>query len=153
VPVLELKVPPPVVALVVAALMWIAAWVFPEPVILPAWRDDVGGIVAIAGAVLAVAAMFSFGRARTTLNPVAPERCSAVVTSGVFRVTRNPMYVGLLLAILGWMISLGALIALIGPPAFVAYIQRYQIVPEERALVRKFGVGYVAYMARVRRWI
>jgi protein-S-isoprenylcysteine O-methyltransferase Ste14 len=76
-----------------------------------------------------------------------------LVTTGIYHHTRNPMYVGLLLVLLGWVSFLCSVIALLGLVAFVIYITRFQIVPEERVLLAKFGADYAEYLARVRRWL
>lgn len=107
---------------------------------------SIGGAVAASGAA-------AFRKAQTTVNPLHPERTSAVVSNGIFRVTRNPMYLGLLLVLLGVAVFLWSLPALVGPLLFIAYIRRFQIVPEERALEQKFGTEYVQYKRHVRRWL
>ncbi len=108
---------------------------------------------ALAGGATALAGDLAFKRARTTINPFKPQNTSSLVTSGIYRLTRNPMYLGLLMVVLGWATFLCSAFALLGPVAFVAYIARFQIVPEERVLSAKFGSGYSEYLARVRRWL
>jgi len=73
--------------------------------------------------------------------------------AGIYRFTRNPMYVGLALVLLGWAALLSSPWALLGPLVFVLYINRFQIAPEERVLSAKFGAAYTEYIARVRRWL
>ena len=82
-----------------------------------------------------------------------PERASALVERGIYRHTRNPMYLGLLCLLLGWTLALGQWAALLGPLVFVVYITRFQIVPEERVLLAHFGAAYDDYRQRVRRWL
>lgn len=150
---LELKVPPPVVALLVGAAMWGISNVTPV-IEIPALIRMIAGIaLAIAGIGTAVSGVIAFRRASTTVNPLKPETSSALVTSGVYRLTRNPMYVGLGLALLGWAAYLSSVPALLGLPVFVAYIGRFQIAPEERALAANFGAAFADYQARVRRWV
>lgn len=98
-------------------------------------------------------ALWAFWRSRTSVNPLRPERATALVTGGVYRFTRNPMYLGMLAHLLAWAAYLASPWALPGPVAFVAYITRFQIVPEERALAARFGDEYRRYTARVRRWL
>lgn len=112
-----------------------------------------GLVVASVGGVVSGLGALAFRRARTTVNPLHPERATSVVTGGVYRHTRNPMYVGLLFVLLGCAVAFGAASALLGLPAFVAYITRFQIQPEERALQAKFGRAYTDYAAGVRRWL
>lgn len=150
---LELKVPPPVVALLVVVVMWgvslnALSWEAPAPV-----RIAVALAIAAVGAAFSVAGVIAFRRARTTVNPMKPEAASSLVSSGVYNVTRNPMYVGLLLVLVAWAAFLSSALSLFGPLAFAAYIGRFQIRPEERALSALFGAEYSAYKARVRRWL
>jgi protein-S-isoprenylcysteine O-methyltransferase Ste14 len=150
---LELKIPPPLVALLLALGMWAlarATFTLDAGVALRAW---VSGAFVLAAAVFDVSALLAFRRARTTINPLRPGNASSLVRGGVYRFTRNPMYVGLLLLLLGWAVWLAAPWALLGPLAFVPYITRFQIVPEERVLARLFGAEFAHYQARVRRWL
>jgi protein-S-isoprenylcysteine O-methyltransferase Ste14 len=150
---LELKVPPPVVALLVAAAMW-GFSLATSPIEIPALIRAVAGIaLAIAGSGIAVSGIIAFRRAGTTVNPLKPETSSALVTSGIYQYTRNPMYVGLALVLLGWAAFLCAVAALAGPVIFVLYINRFQIAPEERALATLFGAAFAGYRARVRQWL
>lgn len=150
---LELKVPPVALFLIVAALMWLVARAVPGAAFpLPA-RQPIAWVLAAAGVAVAVAGVWSFRRARTTVNPHSVERVSALVTSGIFRRTRNPMYLGLLFVLAGWAAHRANALALVFLPVFVAYLNRFQIVPEERVLAAKFGPEFAAYAARVRRWL
>jgi protein-S-isoprenylcysteine O-methyltransferase Ste14 len=99
------------------------------------------------------AAMIQFRRAHTTIDPHKPETANALVTSGVYAWTRNPMYLGLSTLLLGWAITLGTLSPLAGPVLFVLLIQRVQILPEEHALRMRFGQDYDQYCRRVNRWL
>lgn len=150
---LELKVPPLVQVLLVAGGMWALSHELPALAAPDAIRHGLAAIVGLAGIASSLAGKLQFGRASTTVNPLAPERASALVTRGIYRYTRNPMYLGFLLALLGWAAYLGNAWTLIGPAAFVLYMDRFQIMPEERALWALFGDEYRAYCASVRRWI
>jgi protein-S-isoprenylcysteine O-methyltransferase Ste14 len=108
------------------------------------------GAVAIA---IVVAALRSFQRARTTVNPMDPSKATQLVTDGVFRISRNPMYLGLLLLLTGWALWLGSASVWLVPPLFAITITLLQIIPEERALGRLFGAQYLAYRDSVARWI
>jgi protein-S-isoprenylcysteine O-methyltransferase Ste14 len=150
---LENRIPPLVVGLVVAVAMWLIARWFPVvrfslplPWLLFTVVASIGGLVSTAGAL-------EFRRVKTTVNPLHPERASSIVTSGIFRFTRNPMYVGIALVLAGLFLAFSGLSAVIGLPAFVWYITRFQILPEERILESKFGSEYTAYRANVRRWL
>ena len=106
---LELKVPPPVLMLLFAVTMWLLSMSAPSLTLALPWRIPVALILWSAGIAIALAALFEFLRAKTTVNPLSPEAASAIVTSGIYRYSRNPMYVGLLLALLGWSVWLSHL--------------------------------------------
>lgn len=150
---LELKIPPPLVALCVALLMWLTVR-FVGPFDVPyALRVTAALVCTLLGFGFDVAGLVSFMRAKTTANPIRPAATTFLVMTGVYRVTRNPMYLGLLLFLLGWATFLANGAAYLLLPAFVFYISRFQIVPEERALSAKFGAEFSAYQTRVRRWL
>jgi protein-S-isoprenylcysteine O-methyltransferase Ste14 len=149
----ELKIPPPLVALLTAALMrWISRLVPATGFEFPA-RTVVAIACATIGVLIAVSGALTFRRAGTTVNPLKPEKATSLVASGVFAHTRNPMYLGLLLGLTGWAIYLSNAVAFLFLPAFVAYIHRFQIVPEERVLSSLFGREFADYRSRVRRWL
>lgn len=150
---LETLVPPPLVAACLALAMWLAAPAASRALVASSWRWSLALAIALSGGAIAAAGSVGFKRARTTVNPRKPERATALVTGGVYRATRNPMYVGMTLALAGFGTWLWWWPALLGPAAFVAYITRFQIVPEERALGQLFGAPYHDYRRRVRRWI
>jgi len=150
---LELKVPPPVVGLLTAALMWLGAWTAPKLGFSFQGHSYLAGGVALGGAIVSLLGVASFRRAKTTVNPMKPESASSLVTSGIYRLTRNPMYLGFLLILLGWAAYLSNALAFALVPGFVLYINRFQIGPEERALASRFGPEFAAYKSRVRRWI
>jgi len=109
--------------------------------------------VAITGLGIGFIAVQQFRKAQTTLSPLKPESSSALVDTGIFSKSRNPMYLGVLLILTGWAIYLGQPITLAGLVIFVLYITRFQIVPEERVLMKTFGRDFTDYKGRVRRWI
>lgn len=110
------------------------------------------GLVAV-GAVILVASVFKFSQEKTTINPLDPEQASELVISGLYRLTRNPMYLGLALILLGYAAYLQNLAALVGPIVFLFTMTYLQIKPEEAALTKKFGLQYDDYRHHVRRWL
>ena len=150
---LELKIPPPAIALLICVAMWVLAVVTPVLDVSMFDRAMAALIIVSIGGVVAVTGVAGFRRAKTTLNPTKPQTTSALVTAGIYQYTRNPMYVGVLLVIVGWAAFLSSLWALLGPLAFALYITRFQILPEERVLSGLFGEEYIAYQTRVRRWL
>ena len=150
---LELKVPPDLVALAVAGLMWLVTKMTPSL----DWRGPSQVLIAIvllvAGIALIVLARVAFAKADTTFSPLAPERSSRLVTTGVYRLTRNPMYLGTLLALLALAVRLSNPAAAVVALLYVLYMNRFQIRPEEGVLRGRFGSEYVAYTHAVRRWV
>lgn len=150
---LSLRVPPVVVVLVIAVVQWLAANV------LPRWPGDFPGRnwIAIAlfalGSAVAVLGVLSFRRARTTVNPMDPSLTSTLVSNGIYRWSRNPMYLGFALWLLAWSVLLGSAFALLVVIPFVMWMNRFQIMPEERALQRQFGAAFEHYCEEVRRWL
>lgn len=149
---LEYKVPPPLIGALCAILMWLICGMPPltgkPPLLLvPALALVVLGLMVEAAGVL------SFRRARTTVSPFAPERTVNIVSSGIYRLSRNPMYLGMVCILTGWAVWLWQVQAVLGMVLFVAWITRFQIIPEERVLTQKFGTEYRQYRQRVRRWV
>jgi protein-S-isoprenylcysteine O-methyltransferase Ste14 len=150
---LDHRVPPPLVGVAVAAGMWAVAGLGPVLPVADGLRYGLIALLVAAGLAFDLSGLRAFRARRTTVNPLRPERASAMVTEGVYRWSRNPMYVGMVLFLLAWGVYLSALLAFLGPVVFVAYITVFQIVPEERALRERFGREFDDYAARVRRWL
>jgi protein-S-isoprenylcysteine O-methyltransferase Ste14 len=150
---LELRIPPPVVGLIIAGGMWIVTHLSGAIQLSRGARISFAVILGVIGVAVAMSGVLSFRRAQTTVNPLKPETSAALVSTGVYSFTRNPMYLGMVLGLLGWAVYLSSIWALLGPVLFVLYITRFQIVPEERVLDRLFGAPFAAYKKRVRRWL
>lgn len=133
--------------------MWPLSSLLPRVDASPSARLAPAIVIGLVGIAFSSAGAIAFRRSRTTVNPLHPERASSLVTCGVYRVTRNPMYVGMLLGLLAWAVGLASPISLAGPVAFIMYISRFQIGPEERVLRAKFGQQFEAYRSSVRRWL
>lgn len=139
---------------IIAGAMWfIASSLSPQLPLPAAVRLPAAVILALAGVAIALSGVISFRRAQTTVNPLKPETSTALVSTGIYRITRNPMYLGMLTVLLAWAAYLSSAWALLGPVAFALYITRFQIIPEERALQSLFGAAFVEYAHRVRRWL
>jgi protein-S-isoprenylcysteine O-methyltransferase Ste14 len=149
---LDSKIPPPAVVLLTALLMWIAAGAVPQLGFDVPALQWFGVALGVAGFAMGATGVVSFRRADTTVNPMKLHSSSALVAGGVYAISRNPMYLGGLMMLLGWALFLHNALPFALLPAYVLYINRFQIVPEERALTSLFGDTYVAYQARVRRW-
>jgi protein-S-isoprenylcysteine O-methyltransferase Ste14 len=150
---LELKVPPLVVLVFVAAIMWFGSQAAPAAGFQVPARHAIALGLAMVGAGTAVAGVVSFRIAKTTVNPLNPEAASALVTSGVYQLTRNPMYLGALILLIGWAAFLANALGFILVPSFVLYMNRFQIGPEEKALTSLFTSEFTAYCVKVRRWL
>jgi protein-S-isoprenylcysteine O-methyltransferase Ste14 len=150
---LELKIPPVGVFLLFATVMWLIPFQIPLIDFFFSFRLPISLILIMAGGVFAIPGIFAFLRGQTTLNPIKPEATSTIIKYGVYRFSRNPMYVGLLFVLIAWAVWLYNLPAFLFLPAFVLYMNRFQILPEERALQSKFGSEFNAYMMSVRRWL
>jgi protein-S-isoprenylcysteine O-methyltransferase Ste14 len=149
---LELKIPPPVVFLVFAGLMWLLSVAVPWPA-LPLPAKPLTMIFTALGGLFAAPSIVSFLCARTTLSPEKPNKTTKLVVTGVYALTRNPMYLSLLLVLIGWAIYLENVAAFLPIPFFVLTLNRFQIKPEERVLALLFGSAFEAYSKRVRRWL
>jgi protein-S-isoprenylcysteine O-methyltransferase Ste14 len=150
---LETRIPPPLVALLFAFAMWLIDRSTPDLGIPDVARLVLGGLVLALGLACSTAGMKAFRRADTTVNPLHPEKASALVTNGLFARTRNPMYLGLTIDLVAVAIFMASPAALVAVPVFMLYIYRFQIVPEERAVLQLFGEEYRQYRQRVRRWL
>lgn len=150
---LELRIPPPIVGLAIAAAMWALAQVLPILPLPKLGRLWVAVALAAIGVAVALGGVLSFHRAKTTVNPLKPETSATLVSTGVYSFTRNPMYLGMALVLVGWAAFLSSPWALSGPLLFALYITRFQIIPEERVLDKLFGAPFAEYKKRVRRWI
>jgi protein-S-isoprenylcysteine O-methyltransferase Ste14 len=150
---LELKIPPPAVALLVAAAMWgisLATATVEIPALI---RAIAATAIALVGIGAVISGTVAFRRAKTTVKPLKPEATSSLVTDGIYRFTRNPMYAGLAVALLAWAVFVSSPLGFLGPLVFILYITRFQIIPEERVLSAMFGIAYSEYQSRVRRWL
>lgn len=150
---LKLKIPPAVVTLFFASMMWLMDTYihfdgvdFSAPLWLAVSLFVVGGIIGLVGLV-------QFYGKSTSINPHKPDNASSLVDSGIYRFSRNPMYVALLLILMSYGIYLGNIFAILILPFFVLYMNFFQIIPEEKALQQKFGEEFEKYRSKVRRWI
>lgn len=150
---LELLIPPPLVTLLIGLMMWVLAKMFPALNLAWLHSSVVAFAVALLGFAISLVSMVAFRRAHTTMDPKRPASASSLISSGIYRYSRNPMYLGVLLVLAGWAIYLGNVLSMLGLFVFIAYITRFQITPEERLLNQKFGVVFESYKNKVRRWL
>jgi protein-S-isoprenylcysteine O-methyltransferase Ste14 len=150
---LELRVPPLALVSLAVLSMWLIARAVPWLTFAIPWRVAAAIACAVVGTVIVVTAVAAFGKAHTTVNPLRPGAASAIVASGIYGWSRNPMYLGAVVVLAGWAMYLANAVSALVVPAFIAYVNRFQIAPEERALEARFGGSYIRYKARVRRWL
>lgn len=149
---MKLKLPPVVVVLVFASLMYVLARFLPFGYFDFFGRRYLIIVLLLLAMCLGVFAMLQFFSSKTTIDPTAPVKATKLVTNGLFRFSRNPMYLALLLLLLAWGIWLGNAFNALLAAGFVAYMNRFQIIPEEEALNTIFGKQYQQYCLKVRRW-
>ena len=148
---LNTKIPPPIVAILFAVMIFYFSDSFAY-VDLP-FKLYISLFFVLLGFFITFSSARNFKKKETTVNPIKPEEASQLVTDGFFKITRNPMYLGMLLFLLGLSIYNGLIVGLVFLPLFVGYITFFQIIPEESAMIEIFGEDYKAYMKKVRRWI
>jgi len=148
-----MKIPPPIIFFIAAACMWIIAMATPCLTFPFPYQKIVVMILLISGGIFGAASILSFILARTTINSVHVDTVSSFVSSGVYSITRNPMYLALLFVLLAWACFLSNIPALVVIPLFVFYMNYFQIKPEEIALESKFGDAFIQYKTKVRRWL
>ena len=150
---LENRIPPPIITAIFALVMWlVSAYLTPINMAIE-FRIGAAVIIAVLAVLFLISGGVSFRLAKTTVNPLSPESASSLVVSGIFKVSRNPMYVGFSLLLLAWSVYLSAPVLLIFVLLFTAIITRFQIIPEERAMLKLFGEEFIAYQQSVRRWL
>lgn len=147
------KIFPPVFALLFAAVMWLLAHFVPVAELIPSPWNQLGYLVIAIAVLIDLWSLGLFFKADTTFHPLRLHETSSLVTGGMYKLTRNPMYLGLAMILIGWTIVLGQLTPFLMIPLFVILINSQQIQHEERILEQKFGDAYRDYKSRVRRWL
>jgi protein-S-isoprenylcysteine O-methyltransferase Ste14 len=150
---LETRIPPPIMMVLTALAMWALSRLLPTLQVPDAVRYGAAAVLLVFGGSVGGLAISTFRRVGTTINPVEIETASSLVTTGIYAVTRNPMYVGLTTLLVTLAVLLSGPWLLAGPLFFALYTTRFQIIPEERVMQAKFGRTYEDYRARVRRWL
>jgi protein-S-isoprenylcysteine O-methyltransferase Ste14 len=149
---LELKIPPALVMLLAMLMTYGCSRYMPNAP-LPFFLTGLYWYVTFVGAMIILSGIWQFRKAHTTVDPTSPEKASQLVSSGIYRFTRNPMYLGMLVIVAASVIKFGNAYGLIALPLFVVYMNYFQIEPEERIIEGIFADEYVQYKNKVRRWI
>ncbi len=148
---MKTKIPPPIVTLVSALLIFFSKELFPNYTFDYQSTLSIG--IFISGLMILISAVSLFKKKETTVNPMSPEKASSLVVDGVFKYTRNPMYLGMSVVLLSISIQFNLIGGLLIVCLFVAYITAFQIIPEEEAMEENFGQDYLLFKKNTRRWI
>ena len=151
---MSLKIPPLIlICLFAFAIILVPKYMTQQFFFIPSY-DIISVVLSVAGSVLYLLAVITFQREQTTINPRNPEQAVKLVTTNVYHVSRNPMYLGFFFVLAAWGNSFGHLVSvLVLPGLFVVYMNKFQIQPEETALLEKFGEKYISYKMNTRRWL
>ncbi len=150
---MKLLIPPPIQAAICVGAMFLVARYVPALNFSFSFQSVLAGLFVGTGILIDLASLRMFYKSETTVSPISPNKTSSLVTTGIYRFTRNPMYLGLVIILTGvalWFGNFGGFIFVL---VFIWFITRFQIVPEEEALLEKFGVDYADYCMTTRRWI
>lgn len=150
---MHLKIPPPIYALSIALIMWLSHLYIPVVNLINSPWNNIGIVVIVLAAILDFSSLYLFFKKRTTPNPMRPEFTTGLVVKGMYKISRNPMYLGMLMMLFGFAIFLGKLTPFLVLPAFYFLLTEMQIKPEEKILEDKFGDEYLDYKNKVRRWL
>ena len=151
---MHLRIPPPIVALIGVLLIFLSKDYILILYLHPYLQNTLSILFLVIGFVIILSATKEFKKSNKTVNPMKPETSTSLVTSGIFKYTRNPMYLGLssiLLASCFYFSSLLGIIVYV--PFFILYITVFQIIPEEEVMKSLFNDEYLDYCSKVRRWI
>ncbi len=150
---LKLLIPPVAQVIIIAALIYGASLLLPTLSLNETIKITGLIIFTFIATLIGVAGIITFKQAQTTVNPMAPDSASSLVTHGIYRYTRNPMYLGLVILLMGEILFLAFPFGLVFIGVFIAYMNRFQIAPEEQAITRLFGDDFITYQQHTRRWI
>ena len=145
------KIPPPVVTFICGIVIYFSKSIFNQ--FLSYSNNTVSLFLLISGFVVFISAVQSFRKKKTTVNPLEPRQASSLVTSGIFKFSRNPMYLGMLIILLSISFKFNLIGGIITSLFFYFFITKFQIVPEEAAMNELFGNQFIDYCKKTRRWI
>jgi len=147
----DVKIHPPILTVIHIAAAYVAKWAVPIPVLVPDLVRNIGFALVVAGFFSGVAAFMEFRKARTTVDPHGS--VTSIISSGIYRFTRNPIYLGFVLMLIGLPMNSGTYWGIVLAPVFIHLMNRLVIEREEAYLEKKFGALYTSYKSRVRRWL
>lgn len=149
---MELKVPPVLVFFGFSLIMYLVSLFLPIGFFDFFGRFLLAKVLVVLSCVIGLVSLYQFFKTKTSVDPMHPEKVNQLVTSGLYKFSRNPMYLALLLVLLGFGLYLGNAFNTLVAAGFVGYMNRFQIIPEEKILYNKFGKDYKSYVTATRRW-
>jgi protein-S-isoprenylcysteine O-methyltransferase Ste14 len=147
----DVKIHPPILLLIHIGVAWLLGKFILLPIIIAPVIRNMGLGLAGIGFLFGILSVFAFANARTTVNPHGSVR--TVVSSGVYRFTRNPIYLGMFFMLIGFPLTFGNVWGIPLALAFIPLMNKLVIEHEEAYLEKKFGEAYTGYKRRVRRWL
>ena len=146
-----IKIPPPLIVLVLIVSIYFSSKKI-DPINIPL-QLEISIFILSAGILIFVNPVLQFIKSKTTVNPIQFEEVNKLVTSGIFKYSRNPMYLGMLMIVLSTSIFYLNIYSILTPLLFMLWINKFQIKREEEFLIEKFGDEYLSYKKKTRRWI
>ena len=143
-------IPPPIVTLICAQLIYLSKPFFPE--LIFNYSNKMSLFFLISGLIIILISFQIFKKEKTTINPIKIEKASSLVTNGIFKYSRNPMYLGMLLILISVSIKFNFYGGFLVVGSFVYFITYFQILPEEKAMLKLFGKDFINYKNKTRRW-
>ncbi len=150
---LKLKIPPAAVFLICVGLMWVIHEFIPNQILLFEMRSYIVRGLLILGVLIGILGVIEFSRKSTTVNPHKPEKTTTLVKTGIYRFTRNPMYLGMAIILLAGMVKFGNGINILVILLYIWYMNTFQIQPEEEMMEQKFGKEFIKYASKTGRWL
>ena len=148
---METKIPPPIVTLIFGLAIYLSRTIFPEIEIQ--YSSFFGTFLLLLGFFILISAVKLFRNDKTTVNPLSPEQATKLVTNGIFKLSRNPMYLGMAVILASVAVLFNIIGGIIFMALFCLYITKFQIIPEEKAMKELFAQDFEQYMQATRRWI
>ena len=142
--------PPPIVTLIFVLLIYLSKPFFPE--LIFNYSNILSLFFFISGIIIIIISFQMFKRKKTTINPIKIEKASSLVTNGIFKYSRNPMYFGMVLILISTGIKFNFYGGILMIVIFICFITYFQILPEERAMLKLFGKDFINYKNKTRRW-
>ena len=145
------KIPPPIVTFICGLAIYFSKTFFNQ--FFSYNSNTISLFLLILGLTVFILAVKAFNRKKTTVNPLEPRQASSLVSSGIFKYSRNPMYLGMLIILLSLSSKFNLIGGMIISLFFYIFITKFQIIPEEAAMNELFGNEFIVYSNKTRRWI